>query len=128
LQALLPEKSGATASSSTTASWIWAGGLAFGPWMTTRDEVPDVSELTLTTTLNGQIVQQGDLSELIFNIPSLVNYCSRIFELLPGDVIVTGTTGGVGARRTPPLWLKPGDRVTVEITGVGILGNEIVAE
>jgi 2-keto-4-pentenoate hydratase/2-oxohepta-3-ene-1,7-dioic acid hydratase in catechol pathway len=96
--------------------------------MTTRDEVPDVSLLTSTTTLNGQIVQQGDLSELIFNIPFLVNYCSRIFELLPGDVIVTGTMGGVGARRTPPLWLKPGDRVTVEIPGVGILGNEVIAE
>ena len=98
---------------------------AMGPFLVTRDEVPDVTALTLETRVNGQIMQRGALHELIFDIPALIEYCSTFTELLPGDVIATGTPGGVGAARTPPVWLRDGDRVTVEIAGVGRLENTV---
>jgi 2-keto-4-pentenoate hydratase/2-oxohepta-3-ene-1,7-dioic acid hydratase in catechol pathway len=101
---------------------------SFGPWLVTADEVPDPRKLTLTTRLNGQVVQQESVGELCFDIPQLIEYCSTWAELLPGDVIVTGTPGGVGAGRTPPLWMKSGDHVEVEITGIGVLRNPIVAD
>jgi 2-keto-4-pentenoate hydratase/2-oxohepta-3-ene-1,7-dioic acid hydratase in catechol pathway len=99
-----------------------------GPWMVTADEVPDPSKLTLTTRLNGQQVQHSPTDMLIFPIPRLIEYISTFTTLRPGDLIVTGTPGGVGARRTPPLWMKAGDTVEVEITGVGTLVNTIAAE
>ena len=76
---------------------------SFGPWLVTTDEIPDPRKLVLTTRLNGQIVQHESVGELCFDIPQLIEYCSTWAELLPGDVIVTGTPGGVGAGRTPPL-------------------------
>lgn len=99
-----------------------------GPWMVTADEVPEPSELTLTTRLNGEQVQHSSTDMLIFPIPRLIEYISTFTTLRPGDLIVTGTPGGVGARRTPPLWMKAGDTVEVEITGVGTLVNTIAAE
>jgi 2-keto-4-pentenoate hydratase/2-oxohepta-3-ene-1,7-dioic acid hydratase in catechol pathway len=101
---------------------------AFGPWLVTADEVPDPRKLQLQTRLNGEIVQNESVGELCFDIPQLIEYCSIWTQLEPGDVIVTGTPGGVGAGRTPPLWLKAGDTVEVDISGVGVLRNPIVAE
>ncbi len=101
---------------------------SFGPWLVTTDEVPDPSKLTLTTRLNGQVVQHESVGELCFDVPQLIEYCSTWSELQPGDVIVTGTPGGVGAGRTPPLWMKNGDNVEVEISGIGVLRNKVVAE
>lgn len=106
----------------------FAGTGAFGPWLVTRDEIADGEVLTLETRLNGQVVQKADTGMLIFSIPRLIAYVSTFTPLMPGDVIVTGTPGGVGAKRTPPLWMKPGDRVEVEVSKVGVLSNPIEAE
>jgi 2-keto-4-pentenoate hydratase/2-oxohepta-3-ene-1,7-dioic acid hydratase in catechol pathway len=97
----------------------------FGPWLVTPDEVGDPSTLDLVTRLNGEIVQQANTSDLIFPVQVLIEYCSTFTELQPGDVIITGTTGGVGAFREPPLWMKPGDVVEVEISKIGTLKNTI---
>ena len=101
---------------------------AFGPWMVTTDDIPDPTTLELTTRLNGEVMQNATTDLLIFSIPYLIHYCSQFTELVPGDVIVTGTPGGVGFKREPPLFMKPGDRIEVEISGIGILANEIRAE
>jgi 2-keto-4-pentenoate hydratase/2-oxohepta-3-ene-1,7-dioic acid hydratase in catechol pathway len=97
----------------------------FGPWMTTRDEIADGEELTLETRLNGQVMQHATTAMMIHRIPKLINYISTFTPLEPGDVIVTGTPGGVGARRDPPVWMKPGDKVEIEISKVGVLVNTI---
>jgi 2-keto-4-pentenoate hydratase/2-oxohepta-3-ene-1,7-dioic acid hydratase in catechol pathway len=101
---------------------------AFGPWLVTRDEQPDPASFGLTTRLNGEIVQQESVAELCFDVPALIEYISTWAELVPGDVIVTGTPGGVGAGRKPPLWMQAGDQVEVEISGIGTLLNSIVDE
>jgi 2-keto-4-pentenoate hydratase/2-oxohepta-3-ene-1,7-dioic acid hydratase in catechol pathway len=101
---------------------------AFGPWLVTTDEQPDAAKLRLTTRLNGQVVQDESVGELCFDIPDLIEYITTWSQLEPGDVIVTGTPGGVGAGREPPLWMKAGDTVEVDISGVGVLRNEIVDE
>lgn len=88
----------------------------------------DPGRLRLRTTLNGTVVQQGDTADLIFPVPELIAYVTAFTELEPGDVLVTGTPPGVGSARTPPLWMRPGDRLTVEIDGVGVLANTVVAE
>ncbi|WP_343723454.1 fumarylacetoacetate hydrolase family protein [Herbaspirillum seropedicae] len=100
----------------------------FGPWLVTPDEAGDPSQLSLVTRLNGAVVQEARTDDLIFPIPALIEYCSTFTELNPGDVIITGTTGGVGAFREPPLWMKPGDVVEVEISGLGKLVNPIAQE
>ena len=97
----------------------------FGPWLVSADEIGDPSKLSLTTRLNGEIVQQSGTDDLIFDIPKLIEYCSTFTALRPGDVIVTGTPGGVGAFRTPPLWMKSDDVVEVEISRIGTLRNTI---
>ena len=96
-----------------------------GPWLVTRDEVPDVTALTLETRVNGQVMQHAGIADLIFDIPVLVEYISRFTPLSAGDVIATGTPGGVGDRREPPLYMHEGDIVEVEITGLGTLRNRI---
>ena len=101
---------------------------AFGPWMVTPDEMGEIGPQRLQTRLNGEIVQDALLSQMIFGLPQQIEYCSSFTRLEPGDVIVTGTPGGVGAKRTPPLWMKPGDTVEVEIDGVGLLRNSITQE
>lgn len=101
---------------------------AIGPCMVSADEIPDPSVLQLTTRVNGEVMQLGRLADLVFDVPGLIEYCSTFSELLPGDVIATGTPGGVGAARTPPVWLKPGDTVEVEIPGVGLLRNTVMDE
>ena len=101
---------------------------AFGPWLVTADEIPDPTTLTLETRLNGAVMQHATVDLMINPIPELIAYCSTFLPLEPGDVIVTGTPGGVGARRTPPVWMKPGDVVEVEVSTIGVLRNEIVEE
>ena len=101
---------------------------AFGPWMTTADEIGDVTSLHLTTRLNGTVMQQAQLDQLIFSIPELIAYCSSFTPLEAGDVISTGTPGGVGFKRTPPVFLKPGDRIEVDIPRVGTLVNSVADE
>jgi len=101
---------------------------SFGPWMVTPDEFEDLATRRIMTRLNGETVQQAKFGEMIFDIPTLVEYCSSFNPLVPGDVIVTGTPGGVGVKRNPPLWMKPGDVVEVEIDGIGVLRNGIADE
>lgn len=101
---------------------------SFGPWLTTRDEIEDIGQARLTTRLNHVVMQNARISEMIFDIPHLVNYVSTMCQLNPGDVIVTGTPGGVGVRNEPPIFLHPGDEVEVEIEGVGLLSNRVAAE
>ena len=101
---------------------------AFGPWLVTPDEIGDIGAQTIQTRLNGAIVQHARLDDLLFGVPALIAYMSTIWTLQPGDVVATGTTGGVGLYREPKLWMKPGDRVEVEISGVGVLGNPIAQE
>ena len=101
---------------------------AFGPWIMTPDELGDVTPLRLQTRLNGEIVQDATIDQMIFDIPRQIEYCSSFTRLEPGDVIATGTPGGVGSRRTPPLWLKPGDIVEVEIDRLGVLRNGVADE
>ena len=97
-----------------------------GPWLVT--EIPDPSRLTLTTRLNGAEVQRSGTDLLIYSIPQIIAFCSDFTELAPGDVIATGTPSGVGHSRSPPLWMKPGDLLEVEITGIGTLRAHIVDE
>ncbi len=101
---------------------------SFGPWLVTTDEIADPRKLTLTTRLNGTVMQHESVGDLCFDVPQLIEYCSTWTQLEPGDVIVTGTPGGVGAGRKPPVWMKPGDTVEVEITGIGTLRNSVIAD
>ena len=100
----------------------------FGPWMVTTDELTDPTTLTLATRLNGDEMQRTTTDLMIFDIPFLIHYISSFTELVPGDVIPTGTPGGVGFKRTPPVYMKPGDTIEVEISGIGTLTNPIAAE
>jgi 2-keto-4-pentenoate hydratase/2-oxohepta-3-ene-1,7-dioic acid hydratase in catechol pathway len=101
---------------------------AFGPWMMTPDELGELGPLRIQTRVNGQVVQDATFEQMIFDIPRIIEYCSSFTRLEPGDVIATGTPGGVGAKRTPPLWLKAGDTVEVEIDRLGTLRNGIADE
>jgi 2-keto-4-pentenoate hydratase/2-oxohepta-3-ene-1,7-dioic acid hydratase in catechol pathway len=101
---------------------------SFGPWLVTADEIADPRNLTLTTRLNGAVMQHESVGELCFDVPQLIEYCSTWAQLEPGDVIVTGTPGGVGAGRKPPVWMKPGDTVEVAITAIGALRNPVAAD
>jgi 2-keto-4-pentenoate hydratase/2-oxohepta-3-ene-1,7-dioic acid hydratase in catechol pathway len=108
-----------------TAGKNFAQTGGFGPWMVTADEIPPNSKMTLSCRLNGERMQHATTEQMIFKIPKIIEYVSAWTTLLPGDVLVTGTPGGVGARRTPPVWMKPGDKVEIEIDKVGILENSI---
>lgn len=101
---------------------------SFGPFMVTADEIPDPAALTLETRLNGAVMQHTTTDLMITPIPELIHYISTVLALEAGDVIVSGTPGGVGSRREPPVWLKPGDTVEVEISGVGLLSNPVIDE
>jgi 2-keto-4-pentenoate hydratase/2-oxohepta-3-ene-1,7-dioic acid hydratase in catechol pathway len=100
----------------------------FGPWMVTADELGDPTQLELTTRLNGEVMQNTTTDLLIFDIPTLIEYITTFTELRPGDVISTGTPGGVGFKRDPQIFMKDGDTVEVEISKIGTLVNPIVAE
>ncbi len=99
-----------------------------GPWLVTTDEIPDPSRLTLTTRLNGQQVQHSGTDLLIYSIPSIIAFVSDFTALSPGDVIATGTPEGVGHSRKPPLWMRAGDVLEVEITGIGTLRTRVADE
>lgn len=99
-----------------------------GPGMVTADVIGDPQRLALTTRLNGEIVQQDTTEHMIFDVATIIEYLSTVTWLEPGDIIATGTPDGVGAGRKPPLWMKPGDKVEVEIAGIGTLGVNVVDE
>jgi 2-keto-4-pentenoate hydratase/2-oxohepta-3-ene-1,7-dioic acid hydratase in catechol pathway len=113
---------------SVTSGKNFPGTGPLGPWLVTTDEIPDPSKLTLTTRLNGQQVQHANTDQLIYSIPQIIAFCSDFTTLSPGDVIATGTPEGVGHGRKPPLWMKPGDTLEVEISGIGTLRTRIVDE
>jgi 2-keto-4-pentenoate hydratase/2-oxohepta-3-ene-1,7-dioic acid hydratase in catechol pathway len=113
---------------SVTSGKNFPGTGPFGPWIVTTDEIPDPSKLTLTTRLNGTQVQYSPTDLLIYSIPQIIAFCSDFTTLSPGDVIATGTPEGVGHSRKPPLWMKAGDVLEVEISSIGTLRAHIVDE
>jgi 2-keto-4-pentenoate hydratase/2-oxohepta-3-ene-1,7-dioic acid hydratase in catechol pathway len=113
---------------SLAASKNFIGSGPLGPWMVTADEIPDPTKLTLTTRLNGQEMQKSGTDMLIHDIPRIIEFCSMFTPLTPGDIIATGTPDGIGAKRTPPVWMKSGDVLEVEISGIGTLRNKIADE
>ena len=113
---------------SVTSGKNFPGTGPLGPWLVTTDEIPDPSRLTLATRLNGKEVQHSPTDLLIYSIPHIIAFCSDFTALSPGDVIATGTPEGVGHSRKPPLWMKAGDTLEVEITGIGVLRTHIVDE
>jgi 2-keto-4-pentenoate hydratase/2-oxohepta-3-ene-1,7-dioic acid hydratase in catechol pathway len=88
--------------------------------------MPAPAAMRVIARLNGEVLQDAVASDMIFSIPEIIAYLSTFTTLLPGDVIATGTPGGVGAKRVPPLWMKAGDVVEIEVTGVGVLQNPVV--
>ncbi len=100
-----------------------SGGI--GPWIVTADEIGDYDDLTLTTTVNGEVRQHDTTANLTFGFAYLISYLSTFYTLKPGDIIATGTPEGAGARLDPPVWLVPGDSVEVEVPGIGTLQNPI---
>jgi 2-keto-4-pentenoate hydratase/2-oxohepta-3-ene-1,7-dioic acid hydratase in catechol pathway len=113
---------------SVTSGKNFPGTGPLGPWIVTTDEIPDPGRLTLTTRLNGEVVQKSGTDLLIYSVPHIIAFCSDFTALSPGDVIATGTPEGVGHRRNPPLWMKPGDVLEIEISGIGTLRNRVVDE
>ena len=111
---------------SVTSGKNFPGTGPLGPWIVTTDEIPDPTKLTLTTRLNGQQVQHSGTDMLIYSVPQIIAFCSQFTQLHPGDIIATGTPEGVGHGRKPPLWMKAGDVLEVEITGIGTLRTRIV--
>ena len=99
-----------------------------GPVLVTADEIPDPTKLTLVTRLNGEEMQRSGTNMLIYSIPKVIKFVSDFTSLAPGDVIATGTPAGVGHRRNPPVWMKPGDVLEVEISGIGTLRNPVIDE
>ena len=97
-----------------------------GPAIVTADELPDVGSRQISTTVNGELRQQSTLSQLIFDIPTLIETLTKTMTLLPGDIIASGTPVGVGLGFTPPKFLKAGDHVTVSFDGIGDLSNPVI--
>ena len=117
-----------------SASSQWLMGKTFdtfaptGPWITTRDEIADPHALDISLEIGGEVLQKSNTRELIFKIPELIEYISQVVTLEPGDIVATGTPGGVGFARRPQRWLKPGEEVIVRIEGLGELRNPVIAE
>jgi 2-keto-4-pentenoate hydratase/2-oxohepta-3-ene-1,7-dioic acid hydratase in catechol pathway len=99
-----------------------------GPWMVTSDEIPDPTKLTLVTRLNGKEMQRSGTDMLIHSIPAIIEFCSVFTPLSPGDIIATGTPDGIGAKQNPPVWMKAGDVLEIEISSIGTLRNKIADE
>jgi acylpyruvate hydrolase len=110
-----------------TAGKNFEGSMPIGPELVTTDEV-DVSDLAISSVLNGQVMQSARTSQMLVDVPSAVEFFSSFTRLAPGDVIATGTPGGVGFARTPPVWMHPGDVIEVTVEGIGTIRNRIVAE
>jgi 2-keto-4-pentenoate hydratase/2-oxohepta-3-ene-1,7-dioic acid hydratase in catechol pathway len=100
----------------------------FGPELVTPDEIDDLDKVQISAILNGEVMQRATLDHMLFSVPVIVAYISQFTALSPGDVIATGTPGGVGSKRNPPVWLKPGDEIVVEATGVGRIASRIEQE
>jgi len=115
------------AASQWTGGKNFEGSMPIGPEVVTTDEA-DVSDAALTTVLNGQVMQSARTSQMIVDVPSAVEFFSSFTRLAPGDVIATGTPGGVGFARQPPVWLHPGDVIEVTVENVGTIRNRVVAE
>jgi 2-keto-4-pentenoate hydratase/2-oxohepta-3-ene-1,7-dioic acid hydratase in catechol pathway len=113
---------------SVTAGKNFDASGPLGPVMTTADEIPDPSQLHITTRLNGDVVQDAGADLLIFDIPYIISYLSKVTVLQPGDIVATGSPEGSGAGRTPPLWMRGGDKLEVEISKIGKLSVDIVNE
>ena len=111
-----------------TAGKNWRQTGAFGPWMVTTDEITDPQDLTIRTYLNGLQVQDDHTGNMMRPVAELIEYISTFTELAPGDVIITGSPGGVGKKRVPPLFMKDGDTIEVEIEHIGRLQNKILCE
>ena len=115
-----------------TSQWTpgknFAGSGAFGPWLVTSDEIIDPYTLEITTRLNGDIMQEASVGRMLFRIETLIAYFSTFVPLAPGDIIATGTPGGVGHARKPPVYLKQGDIAEVEISKIGTLRNHVIKE
>jgi 2-keto-4-pentenoate hydratase/2-oxohepta-3-ene-1,7-dioic acid hydratase in catechol pathway len=115
-----------------TSQWTpgknFPGTGGFGPWIVTADEVGTVAELVLTTRVNDEVMQKASVGDLIFDVPALISYISQFTPLAAGDLILTGTPGGVAAFREPPPWLSVGDVIEVDISRVGVLRNFVTAE
>lgn len=113
-------------------TWMMGKGFdthgPIGPWIVTRDDIPDPHALDIRTYLNGELVQSSNTKHLIFGVGDLIEYISTAFTLEPGDIVFTGTPAGVGVSRKPPLFMKPGDTVRVEIERIGALENPVIAE
>lgn len=116
-----------THSRQATAGKNFESSGAFGPFLVTPDEAGPIEAMDVIGRLNGREMQRDRAANMIFSVPQLIAYISTFTTLVPGDVIVTGTPAGVGFTRDPPVWLRPGDRFEVEITGVGVLSNPVVA-
>lgn len=101
---------------------------ALGPWLVTADEIADYRELQVLGILNGEQLQEGKLSELAFDIPHLISYVSQALDWNPGDILATGTPSGIGFKRNPPIFLKPGDVFEVTISQIGTLSNPVIDE
>jgi 2-keto-4-pentenoate hydratase/2-oxohepta-3-ene-1,7-dioic acid hydratase in catechol pathway len=112
----------------------WCRGKMFdtfcplGPCLVTPDEIPNPNALAIRTLINGEVLQDWNTDDMIFDVPALIEFLSGSTTLLPGTVILTGTPHGVGMARTPPRWLQPGDRVTVEVEKIGVLTNPVISE
>jgi 2-keto-4-pentenoate hydratase/2-oxohepta-3-ene-1,7-dioic acid hydratase in catechol pathway len=113
---------------SVTAGKNFPATGALGPWMASADEIADPQKQRLVTRLNGAVVQDDTTDHMIYPVAQIIAYLSTFTMLEPGDVIATGTPAGVGLGRTPPLWMKAGDTVEVEISGIGVLRNRVVDE
>jgi 2-keto-4-pentenoate hydratase/2-oxohepta-3-ene-1,7-dioic acid hydratase in catechol pathway len=113
---------------SLVASKNFLGTGPLGPWIVTADEIPDPTRLTLVTRLNGKEMQRSGTDMLIHDIPAIIAFCSMFTPLSPGDIIATGTPDGIGAKQNPPVWMKAGDTLEVEISGIGTLRNRIADE
>jgi 2-keto-4-pentenoate hydratase/2-oxohepta-3-ene-1,7-dioic acid hydratase in catechol pathway len=106
----------------------WEKSGSIGPWIVTTDTVPDPHLLTVKSRLNGTEMQNGKTSDMLFSVAKMVSYLSTFTTLRPGDIIATGTPDGVGAGRTPPVWMKAGDCLEIEIAGIGVLVNPVIHE
>ena len=113
---------------SLVASKNFLGTGPLGPWIVTTDDIPDPTRLLLTTRLNGVQMQHSGTDMLIHSIPAIIAFCSVFTPLTPGDIIATGTPDGIGAKRNPPVWMKAGDVLEVEISDIGTLRNTIADE
>jgi 2-keto-4-pentenoate hydratase/2-oxohepta-3-ene-1,7-dioic acid hydratase in catechol pathway len=109
----------------TTFAKSMDGFCPMGPWLVTKDEIADPQSLEIDCHVNGERKQHGHTGEMLFPVARLIEYLSQFLTLEPGDVIATGTPAGVGAFRKPPVWLKPGDRIRIEISRIGVLEHEI---